>query len=305
MKKIIKEYSELPKRHSRINPTGLATKYWVAIDDYSDRLTNYSQFVDQSLNLKSAGKNAVPSSTIDKNLAVKLAKRAIAKWPDKYVFVGQDKSSHGMQTGLNHLRASTLYIWSPKYKMWNDIVDEAMPIDDILKRGEQRKADREREEADELARRQSTSIKSIWVKGFKNISRSERVAELEITYATGEKEQTQFNVTTDIEDKYYKKVAQGLRATAGGHRVTPDDIALSMVRINFGNSAIQWYYGPQKTTGNKWWLNNKIDTVGKKVRSGSFSSQSSNDQSGVTDYYNGRYNSGNVRIKYDPSVVRS
>lgn len=128
----LNEYSELPRHHARINPTGLATKYWVAIDDYSDKLTNYSMFVDQSLNQKPCGKNAVPSTTVDKQKAVQLAKRAIAKWPNKYVFVGQDKSSHGMQTGMNHLRASTLYIWSPKYQMWNDYVDESKKFDEAV-----------------------------------------------------------------------------------------------------------------------------------------------------------------------------
>ena len=116
----LNEFTELPRRHTRINPTGLPTKYWVAVDDYSDSLNSESQFVDQALNLKSVRNNTTPPRTLDKNTAKNLAKRCVAKWPGKYVFVGQDKSSYGMQTTKNHLRASVLYIWSPRYKMWSD-----------------------------------------------------------------------------------------------------------------------------------------------------------------------------------------
>lgn len=113
--------THIPRGRVNHHATGIPVKYWVAVDDYSETINNYSSFVDWSLNLRSLANNSRPSFlTVDPSKIKELARRAIAKWPDKYVFVGVDSTSRGMQTQKNHLRASVKYIWSPKYKMWND-----------------------------------------------------------------------------------------------------------------------------------------------------------------------------------------
>lgn len=120
---MIAEWNDTHIPRGRVNrhETGIPVKYWVAVDDYSELLNNYSCFVDWSLNLTPLANNHRPTFlTVDPSKVKELAKRAIAKWPDKYVFVGVDDSSRGMQTQKNHLRASVKYFWSPKYKMWND-----------------------------------------------------------------------------------------------------------------------------------------------------------------------------------------
>ena len=113
--------THIPRGRVNRHETGIPVKYWVAVDDYSEILNNYSCFVDWSLNLTPLANNHRPTFlTLDPNKVKELAKRAISKWPDKYVFVGVDDSSRGMQTQKNHLRASVKYFWSPKYKMWSD-----------------------------------------------------------------------------------------------------------------------------------------------------------------------------------------
>ena len=113
--------THIPRGRVAHHATGKPKKYWVAVDDNSEILTNYSQFVNQSLQLTEIGGNKNPTfSTIDPAKVKELAKRCIKKWPDKYVFIGVDDTSHGVMTGKDHLRASVRYYWNPNYRMWND-----------------------------------------------------------------------------------------------------------------------------------------------------------------------------------------
>lgn len=125
---------EKTKRH----PTGKPKKYWVAVDEFSDLLTNYSCFVAQNLQLTKIGGNKPPTfTTQDPAKAKDLALRAIKKYPKYYVFVGVDDSSHGVMTGKDHLRSSVRYIWNPMFKMWNDAIDESCNEDSEHKKLEE------------------------------------------------------------------------------------------------------------------------------------------------------------------------
>lgn len=198
-------------------------------------------------------------------------------------------------------------------------VDEAMPIDDILKRGEQRKADREREEAERMAQRANTAVKSIWIKNIRNSPDNQaRIADIEIEYKTGEKENIEFDVTPDPTDKYYKRVAQSLRAVAKGHTITNDDIALSLVRINFNDPSIRWFYGKNKATDKKWWLDDEITKQSKTGqlrnikktaaasprRTVKRSWQDDPDDIDAARMFR-QHGSNKVRYTYDPSVITS
>lgn len=133
---MISEWNDTHLPRGRVNrhETGIPVKYWIAVDDYSEILNNYSCFVDWSLNLTPLANNHRPTFlTVDPSKIKELAKRAVAKWPDKYVFVGVDDSSRGMQTQKNHLRASVKYFWSPKYKMWNDALTFTESEEDVAK----------------------------------------------------------------------------------------------------------------------------------------------------------------------------
>ena len=77
-------------------------------------------------------------------------------------------------------------------------IDEAgLSIDDILKKGDEIKAQRDKEAADEKAAKTKQNIKSIWVKDFKfsQDKDTKDYATLEITYMDGSKEEIKFDVS--------------------------------------------------------------------------------------------------------------
>lgn len=111
--------THLPKGRVKHHETGKPKRYWVAVDEFSDNLNIYSFFVDSSLNRRTIANNVQPLFTSqDFTKAVDIAKRAVAKWPNWYVFIGVDDSSRGMMTQKNHLRSAVVDIWSPKLKFW-------------------------------------------------------------------------------------------------------------------------------------------------------------------------------------------
>ena len=120
--KQIKEWNDthIPRGRVGHHATGIPKKYWIAIGD-DVLINNYSEFVNQSLQLKPLAGNATPSfTTQDIMKAKELALRAVKKFPDKYVFFGVDDTSRGVMTGKNHLRASVRYYYDPTVRMWND-----------------------------------------------------------------------------------------------------------------------------------------------------------------------------------------
>lgn len=184
-------------------------------------------------------------------------------------------------------------------------VDEAMPIDDILKHGEQRKADYEREQAEQQAARNAQRIRSIWIKRFYDDPvKHEKFAELELEFMDGSKEPQEFPVTTDELDKTFKVLKQNLNRAAKGHPVADEDVFVSSIRVAFSDPRIKYFLGAAKTPDQKWWFKDevkKIEKTGKfRKSSGSFDAADTADL--APDYKN--YNSGNVRYKYDPSVIK-
>ena len=127
MKKTIKEWNDthLPKGRVGHHDTGLPIKYWVAIDEYNEGLSNYGFYVDEHLNKKPVANNSTPSSTTDLAKAIEIAKKAQRKWPTWYIILAKDDHSRGVQTQKNHLRGGqAIDCWLPKYGYWrNGVVD--------------------------------------------------------------------------------------------------------------------------------------------------------------------------------------
>ena len=119
--------THLPRNRVNHHDTGLAKKYWVAIDEYSETLTNHGFYVDMSLNRKPVAGNQPPNfSTQDLDKVIEVAKRAQRKWPNWYVMIGIDDHSKGAMTQKNHLRGgATVDCWLPDLKFWRDGVVES------------------------------------------------------------------------------------------------------------------------------------------------------------------------------------
>lgn len=94
-------------------------------------------------------------------------------------------------------------------------------------------------------------IKSIWVKDI-----TESSVTLVIEYKNGKTEETTEDITIAEDDKYYKQIAQsiraGRRAANDPRKVTVKDVQLSMLRIQYSAPEIQWFYGKAKAPESKW-----------------------------------------------------
>ena len=107
------------------------------------------------------------------------------------------------------------------------------------------------------------TIKSIWVKSLKDDD-----AELQIEYVDGKTEDVKEDVTVAEDDKYYKQIAQALRAgrrSAKDDRpVTKKDVQLSMICVAYNDARIKWFFGKDKLPQSAW---KHTEEVKKQARS--------------------------------------
>lgn len=113
--------TRLPKDRVKRHETGLSDKYWVAVEDASELLTNYGFYVSPKFERIPVSGNATPPRTTSLEKACELASRVADRWPDKYVILGKDSSSRGVMTQKNHLRGgAVLDCWIPGMRYWRD-----------------------------------------------------------------------------------------------------------------------------------------------------------------------------------------
>lgn len=112
---------------------------------------------------------------------------------------------------------------------------------------------------DEFDRKHPNNIKSIWVKSMKINSAHEdkSEAQLLITYRNGKTEDIPWSIQTtgiagDIEntDKQYKMVRRNLKQS--GKPYTDFDVRLALIRVQFSEPSIKWFYGPLKASDQSW-----------------------------------------------------
>lgn len=161
-------------------------------------------------------------------------------------------------------------------------IDEAgLSIDDILKKGDEIKAQRDKEAADEKAAKTKQNIKSIWVKDFKfgQDKDTKDYAILEITYMDGSKEEIKFDVSAQNNkdfiqsDQLFKELKKAVDSNFKKKGIKPseEDYRLSLVRVAFNDWRIKWYYGKDKKTDSIWAFAKELPkaastSVAKKAR---------------------------------------
>ena len=121
--------------------------------------------------------------------------------------------------------------------------------------GDKNKADAEAAAA--AAKNKEQKIKSIWIKSLEN-----NIVKLQITFVDGRVEDVEDNVTITDGDKYYKQVAQSLRASRriakDPRPVTVKDVQLSMIRLAYNDQRIVWFYGKDKMPESAWKYANEV-----------------------------------------------
>ena len=127
---------------------------------------------------------------------------------------------------------------------------------DLMKAvGDKNKADAEAAAA--AAKNKEQKIKSIWIKSLEN-----NIVKLQITFVDGRVEDVEDNVTITDGDKYYKQVAQSLRASRriakDPRPVTVKDVQLSMIRLAYNDQRIVWFYGKDKMPESAWKYANEV-----------------------------------------------
>lgn len=240
---IAEGFTDVRLPHDRVkhHDTGLEVKYWVAVDEHSELLTNYGWFVDQNLNKIPVANNTTPSVTNDLTKAIALAKRASAKWPDCYVMIGKDDHSRGAMTQKNHLRSGAIVdCWIPEMKFWRDGVVESCNEAGVDVMDNWRKMQAEKV-AQQDGQSELPSIREITITGAQ-IQDSRALVQYDIKWSDGKEEKDNLFNTDTLDDEFIK---------AGKQMRSKSDVdtAIALLQSSYDGSSkspIAWmYYNPK------------------------------------------------------------